>query len=61
MPDYRAFILKQDGHVDRAISFVCPDDEAARSHARLLVADEDVELWQLDRKVETFRARRQQV
>jgi hypothetical protein len=26
MAEYRAFILDEDGHIDRAVEFVCPDD-----------------------------------
>jgi hypothetical protein len=55
MPDYRAFFLR-DGHVDHAVTFACQDDEAARRHASRLVVEQDVELWQLDRRIATFRA-----
>ena len=60
MPNYRAFMLKEDGHVDSAVVFFCPDDEAARRHASQLVADKDVELWYLDRRIQTFKAEKRE-
>jgi hypothetical protein len=33
----------------------CDDDVEAIKLAKQLVDDHDVELWQLDRKIETFR------
>jgi hypothetical protein len=55
MPYYRAFFLR-DGHVDHAVTFACPDDETARRYASRLVAEQDVELWLLDRRIAAFRA-----
>jgi hypothetical protein len=52
--EYRVYILDQDGHVSRAIGFVCPDDEAAKKYARQFVGGHDVELWHGDRKIATF-------
>jgi len=54
MAEYRAHILDEDGHVDRAILFLCPDDEAAKKYARQFVDGHDVELWQGDRQIATF-------
>ena len=54
MNEYRAYILDEDGHVDRAIPFLCPDDESAKKFARQLVDGHDVELWQGDRLIATF-------
>ena len=55
MAEYRAFIIGVDGRFVRAIELVCPDDDSAKEHARQLVDDHDVELWQGDRKITTFR------
>ena len=56
MPEYRAYIVGDDGHFMRALNFECPDDEAAKERAKQLVDGCDVELWQLERKIETFRS-----
>ena len=55
MKDYRAYLLKPDGHVLRRIDLVCDDDHAAKAHAKQLVDGHDVELWQLDQKIATFK------
>jgi hypothetical protein len=52
---YRAYIIGIDGQFLRAIELVCPDDEAAKEYAKQLVDGHDVELWQQDRKIETFK------
>jgi hypothetical protein len=46
MAEYRAFILDEDGHIDRSVEFLCPDDEAAKKYVRQFVDGHDVELWQ---------------
>ena len=55
MVEYRAYIVGDDGHFMRAVDFFCDDDEAAKERAKELVDGHDVELWQLDRKIETFK------
>ena len=55
MPDYRAFIMGPDGHVQNRVELRCDDDAEAIRLAKQLVDGHDVELWQLDRQVETFR------
>jgi hypothetical protein len=54
MQEYRAYIVGHDGHFEKAVHLICPDDETAEKHAKQLVDGHDVELWQLDRKVATF-------
>jgi hypothetical protein len=54
MAEYRACILDEDGHISRAVEFVCPDDEAAKKYARQFVEGHDVELWQSGRQIATF-------
>ena len=55
MPDYRAYIMGPDGHVQNRVELRCDDDVEAIRLARQLVDGHDVELWQLDRHIETFR------
>jgi hypothetical protein len=55
MADYRAFIVGKDGHFVRSIELVCPDDDTAKEYAKNLVDSHDVELWQGERKIETFK------
>jgi hypothetical protein len=50
----RAYIIGADGHFLRAVELVCPDDHAAKEHAKQLVDEHDIELWQGDRLVERF-------
>jgi hypothetical protein len=58
MAGYRAYIIGIDGRFLGAIALACPDDELAKEHAKRLVGDHDVELWQNDRKIETFKPTR---
>ena len=51
MAEYRAFILDEDGHIDRSVEFLCPDDEAAKKYVRQFVDGHDVELWQGNRQI----------
>jgi hypothetical protein len=55
MQDYRAYIMGPDGHVQNRVKLRCSDDVEAIRLAKQLVDADDVELWQLDRHVETFR------
>jgi hypothetical protein len=55
MADYRAYILASDGRIANAVQLTCPDDEAAKEAAKQLVDGHDVELWQMGRKIETFK------
>ena len=55
MAEYRAYIIYHDGHFIRAVDIFCDDEETAKERAKQLVDGHDVELWQLERKVETFK------
>ena len=55
MPEYRAYFIGADGHFHNSVPLECTDDEAASEQARQLVDGHDVELWQRDRKVATFK------
>jgi len=56
MRDYRAYIIGPDSHVQNRVDLRCADDaEAIRLAKQLVVDGRDVELWQLDRKIEMFK------
>jgi len=55
MPDYRAYILRPDGHVHSRVDLDCLDEAQAREKAKALVDGFDVELWELDRRIERFK------
>ena len=55
MVEYRAYIMTDDDHIIRAIGLECPNDDAAKKRAKELADDHNVELWQLGRKVATFK------
>jgi hypothetical protein len=55
MPDYRAYILRPDGHVHDRVDLDCQDEAQAREKAKALVDGFDVELWELDRRIERFK------
>ncbi len=52
MPEYRIYIVGDDGHFRSSISLPnCPDDEAALEAAMQLIDGHDMEVWQYARKV----------
>ena len=55
MQEYRAYIMGPNGHVQNRVDLRCHDDVEALRLAEQLVDGCDVELWQLDRKIETLR------
>jgi len=55
MGNYRAFLIGDDGHIiERVDLAACENDEAATHHAKLLLFDQTVELWDGDRLIATF-------
>jgi hypothetical protein len=56
MPHYRAYLLDQRRHVISAANLYCADEETAKEHAQRLVDTNDVELWQLDRRIAIFKS-----
>ena len=46
MPDYRAYIVGDDGHFVDFEPLVCVDDAEATEQAKRLVDGHDVELWE---------------
>ena len=59
MAGYRAYIIGTEGHFLRAIELICPDDDSAKEYAENLVDGHDVELWQQDRRIATFKHKRE--
>jgi hypothetical protein len=51
VPEYRAYFIGPDGHIFEAVVLHAPHDTAAIEAAEQLVDGNDVELWQLDRKI----------
>ena len=54
MNEYRAYLMRPDGHIQSRVDLICKNEEAAKEQAKQLVDGHDVELWQLDRKIATF-------
>jgi hypothetical protein len=54
MPEYRAYLIGEDGHFYEAVPLVCADDAEAMEKAKRLAYSRDVELWQSDRKIAAF-------
>ena len=59
MQEYRAYIMGPDGHVQSRVDLRCSDESEAIERAKQLVDGHDVELWQLDRQIRTFKAQGQ--
>ncbi|MBR0783034.1 hypothetical protein [Bradyrhizobium iriomotense] len=56
MAHYRAYLLDQHRHVISVAKLQCADEQEARERAAQLVDVNDVELWQLDRRIAVFEA-----
>jgi len=54
MPEYRAYLVGQDGHFFQAVPLVCADDVEAMKEEKHLNDLSEVELWERDRKVAKF-------
>jgi hypothetical protein len=55
MQEYRAYVMGPDGRVQSRVDIRCDHEAEAIRLAKQLVDGHDVELWQLDRQIETFR------
>jgi len=53
MPEYRAYLVGSDDHIQNAVHLNCADDQAIIL-AKEFADGHHVGLWQLDRKVATF-------
>ncbi|WP_245284116.1 hypothetical protein [Bradyrhizobium sp. Cp5.3] len=56
MAHYRAYLLDHDHHVISVANLQCADEQEARERAQQLVDVNDIELWQLDRRIAVFEA-----
>src|ERR1700676_4602335 len=56
MLHYRAYLLDEHRHVISAANLYCADEQAAKERAQQLVDVNDVELWQLDRRIAVFKS-----
>jgi hypothetical protein len=55
---YHAFVVGPDGHVQMKYDLYCETEAEAIERAKQLVDGHDIELWQLDRKIATFKNRK---
>jgi hypothetical protein len=53
---FRVYLLDDRRHVISAANLYCTDEEAAKEQAQQLVDTNDVELWQLDRRIAIFKS-----
>jgi hypothetical protein len=56
MPEYRAYIVGDDGHFVNFEGFVCRDDSEAIAKAKQLVDGHNVELWSGERCIVQLHA-----
>ena len=56
MTNYRAYVIGEDGHFFKAFPLDCANDGDAMEKAKNLVENHNVELWDHDRKVASFKA-----
>jgi hypothetical protein len=54
MTHYRAYLLDQNRHVISVANLQCANEQEARECAQQLVDGNDIELWQLDRRIAVF-------
>ncbi|UPK38961.1 hypothetical protein IVB18_18040 [Bradyrhizobium sp. 186] len=54
MAHYRAYLLDQHRHVISVANLQCADEQEARERVQQLVDVNDIELWQLDRRIAVF-------
>jgi hypothetical protein len=55
MDGFYAYIVDQEGHVINRVDLALEKEEDAAERAKGLVDGHDVELWQRDRKIATFK------
>ena len=55
MRKYQAYILRPDGHIQYRVDLSCHDEAQARDSAKALVDGLDVELWEGDKLIESFK------
>jgi hypothetical protein len=57
MQEYCAYIIGPDGHIVSRIDLSCASEDEAKDCALRLVDDQNVELWQRDRRIAEFKRR----
>lgn len=58
MPDYRAYVIGDDGHIIRRIDLIaCANDDVAKEKAKQLVDGYAIELWDGARRITRFDPR----
>jgi hypothetical protein len=57
MSDYRVYIISIDDHIVDRIELDCADDDAAIEYAKRYINGQDIELWQMDRRIARFDTR----
>jgi hypothetical protein len=55
MDGFSAYIVDQQGYVIKRVDLALEQEEDAAERAKRLVDGHDVELWQRDRKIATFK------
>jgi hypothetical protein len=55
MPDYRALIIGEEGHVINRVDLYCSNDALAKEWAEVLAGKHDVELWHRKEKIAVFK------
>ena len=55
MNGFYAYIIGTDGHIINRVDLAFEKQADAEERAKALVDGHDVELWQLDRKIATFK------
>lgn len=58
MQHYRLYVVGVDGHFIRAIDLSCADEKEAIQSAKQFIDGHDLELWQRDRLITRFAAKR---
>jgi hypothetical protein len=56
MAHYRAYLLDRHRKVISVANLQCDDEQEARERVQQLVDVNDIELWQLDRRIAVFEA-----
>lgn len=53
MPEYRFYVLDEDGQLMAGVNLDCTDDDAAKEYAMRLSDGREVQLWRLVAKFTT--------
>ena len=55
MPEYRAYLIDDEGHIKASTLVSATGDAGAMDRARRLTDDHDVEVWDRDRRIGTLK------